>query len=901
MRSLFISLLFCIFFIFSYSSLNSQTNILSIEEYKLANGLTVYLAPNPYINNITGSVICRVGKKDDPPGSPGMTHCLEHMLFKGTTELGTSNWQEEKPHYDKLVGLYREIKTENAEIKKSLIRKQIDEESKLANKYIIKGELFDLIKNISTEFNGLTYFDYTTYFNTFSPNMLEKWAMLYSHRFENPIFRGFVTELDVLSQEYYVRSVENMNIYDHILREIFHQVPEAKLQESIKNISLSDLIDFYNQHYMANNMCVILSGNFKTEEVKPIIEKYFSKLKNGTLPEQRLAIKPDVSNKRIRNAYRDATKSKMVYYNTIPVQHPDFLKLRICVNMVANDRFGLLAEQVTKNKISSSTAIFFYSSDYGFTGFLARNTNFLKIPSAENIVKRQTEKLINGQFTDTLLESIKQTFILDYYTTIENSTGMSSLITELFAYGLNKDRLINYPSIINSITRSDITRVARENFLKKPVVLSSKKFTSRKKAKATNQHNYEIDSVSTFKSAFVNKFDSFITIPPPIKYVNFDTVIDTIVDGKVKISYSKNPVNDVFVMKFIFKPIHKVSLAINKELNIFNSIATPNRTKIQFAKAEGSMGCYQYWAYDRSINNYTLVVEGRDSNFTEIAKLYSELLSTPKLNEVDRKIVKRQKPWIIRWLYFGKSADSVSNTVKALTHSLAEVQYCGTKDHEQVIESLGKAIDFKALSAENNKETNDVIFSRRSWGTEILYQISGKSCSPSDKIKLQLINEYLRLKLTMACSSSNALRNSVNINVDYPKIDSGVPTFRLNATSYPSRVLELSFEPLRIVKQKMDSVVFELARVSLKNTLISELPQSRNTIDKVNLWKTDGYKADSTTNSFDIIDRLTYSEINSFYTEVFKNKPSRLQIFGLKREIGRKNYKKFIKEFEYFN
>ena len=73
----------------------------TVEQFVLDNGFTVYLNVDRTVPEVFGCVVVKAGSKDDPEGGSGMAHYMEHMLFKGTTELGTIDWAKEKPWIDK--------------------------------------------------------------------------------------------------------------------------------------------------------------------------------------------------------------------------------------------------------------------------------------------------------------------------------------------------------------------------------------------------------------------------------------------------------------------------------------------------------------------------------------------------------------------------------------------------------------------------------------------------------------------------------------------------------------------------------------------------------------------------------------------------------------------------------
>ena len=88
------------------TSFSYAQDALKVEKFVLDNGLTVILNEDPFAKDVYGAVIIKAGSKNDPADATGMAHYLEHLLFKGTNELGALNWELEKPIMDSIIFYY---------------------------------------------------------------------------------------------------------------------------------------------------------------------------------------------------------------------------------------------------------------------------------------------------------------------------------------------------------------------------------------------------------------------------------------------------------------------------------------------------------------------------------------------------------------------------------------------------------------------------------------------------------------------------------------------------------------------------------------------------------------------------------------------------------------------------
>ena len=89
----------------------------------------------------SAAVVVNGGAKLDEEHANGMAHYLEHMLFKGTTETGTTDFEKEKVHLDKIDSLYEVLGKTSVQEKREAIQIAINAEKKLAAEYAVANEL----------------------------------------------------------------------------------------------------------------------------------------------------------------------------------------------------------------------------------------------------------------------------------------------------------------------------------------------------------------------------------------------------------------------------------------------------------------------------------------------------------------------------------------------------------------------------------------------------------------------------------------------------------------------------------------------------------------------------------------------------------------------------------------
>ena len=255
---------------------------LSTHIYTLKNGLKVYLTVNPDEPRIQTYVAVRTGSRNDPAESTGLAHYLEHLMFKGTTRFGTKDYQQEKPLLDSIEAQYEIYGKTTDEAQRRAIYARIDSFSYEASKYAIANEYDKMMAGIgSTGSNAYTSTDVTCYQENIPCHALEPWAMVQSERFRNMVIRGFHTELEAVYEEFNMSLTNDFEKMNNALYAIlFPHHPYGTqttigTQQHLKNPSLRNVMQYYREWYVPNNVAICMSGDLDPDETVRIIEKYF--------------------------------------------------------------------------------------------------------------------------------------------------------------------------------------------------------------------------------------------------------------------------------------------------------------------------------------------------------------------------------------------------------------------------------------------------------------------------------------------------------------------------------------------------------------------------------------------------------------------------------------------------
>ena len=256
-----------------------------VERYVLDNGMTFLLLPRDS-SSVSFEVRVKVGSIDEHIGKTGLSHMLEHMMFKGTRTIGTIDYRKEKKLLDEMDSIAEKLKTATPQESKAMNEKMavlIKEASFLQ----IPGELdrlYTLAGGIGL--NASTSADLTSYHVSLPKGRIEFWAAIESERMRKPVFREFYTERDVVLKErsQSIDLSDEGTLFEKFLLHSFeaspYRYPVIGFRKDIEGLTTKDLQDYYFEHYIPRNMVVAIAGGFDPIETKKILARYFGKIPN---------------------------------------------------------------------------------------------------------------------------------------------------------------------------------------------------------------------------------------------------------------------------------------------------------------------------------------------------------------------------------------------------------------------------------------------------------------------------------------------------------------------------------------------------------------------------------------------------------------------------------------------
>lgn len=625
-----------------------QASSMLVLERKLENGLTVLLSPNSEEPRFYAEIITRAGSKHDPFSNTGLAHYLEHLLFKGTQNFGTTDFEKEKPLLDQVTELYEERSKESDQNRRNEIYEEINRISQSAAKLAIPNEMDRSYSDMGGKgINAHTWHEETVYKVDLPANRLEHWAKIESDRFANPVFRLFHTELETVYEEKN-RSIDNKDrlLNREVNKLLFKTHPygqQATLGtiEHLKNPSILAIENFYAQHYVPENMAICISGDIDPDACFSIIEKYFSNWENQeTLrPEPSWEEKPLQGREFVQVQYL-GEEQVLLAFRTAPRFHQDYPALRLIDMILDNAVAGLINLNLTEKQAVRSAGCFPQNyNDEGAHYFYGIPKDGQSMEEVEQLLLTQIAKVKNGEFEDWILPAVINDFKKTKKEDRESNAKRVELLRDSFLAFVDWKTMDQSIEELEKVTKEEIIRTARKYYGNDYVVGfridAQHQLPSIEKPKI-DPLKIDPDKESDFMKAVESL--GFEPFNPKFLVEGKDFSTEKITDG-VTLIHATNPLNDLFTMEVRMETgyDHESMLPYLKRM-LDRSGAGPlssEELKIEWYKLASDFN----FAVREHLSAFS--ISGLDENFITSLDLTHQLLTEPNLSEKTWEETKR--------------------------------------------------------------------------------------------------------------------------------------------------------------------------------------------------------------------------------------------------------------------
>jgi predicted Zn-dependent peptidase len=473
-------------FLFLLTTLAAAQDLASFEKRvtvkKLANGLTVLVCERPEAPVFSFYTHVDAGSVQDPMGKTGLAHMFEHMAFKGTDKIGTTNYPAEKAALENVEKIYAQYIEERDkpvgrdDQKVAELKKSWQDAVKEANQYVVEGGFDDVLERNGAEgVNASTNDDETNYFYSLPQNRLELWAYLESERFLHPVMREFYKERDVVIEERRLRTESNPigRLLEQFITAAYqahpYHRPTVGWMSDLNTFSATDAQAFFNEYYIPSNMVVTIVGDVKSSEAMPIIEKYFSRIPSHEKPDERTTVEPPQNSERRIVLHEMAQPLYIEGYHRPDYRSPDDAVYDSIADLMSEGRTSRLYRALVRDKKIASDAA-------GFTGFPGNKYPHLfafyaflmpghKPAEAEAAIHTEIERLKNEDISDEELKMIKTRAKANLIRGLADNSGLALQLGITQARYDDWRELFRQVDRIDKVSKADIRRVANQIFV----------------------------------------------------------------------------------------------------------------------------------------------------------------------------------------------------------------------------------------------------------------------------------------------------------------------------------------------------------------------------------------------------------------------------------------------------
>jgi predicted Zn-dependent peptidase len=447
----------------------------------LPNGLTVLLIQRPEAPVFSYFTLVDAGDANDPTGQSGIAHMFEHLAFKGTDEIGTTNWPAEKVALDKVEQTYAAY---DAELRKRVGRdpeklKQLggafNAALKDAQQYVIPNQFTQIAEeNGATGINASTGLDSTEYFWSMPANRLELWAYMESGRIGHPVPREFYKERDVVQEERRMRVDSNPigRMVEEFLATAYvahpYGRPNVGWESELSQITATEASAFHQAYYAPSNIVIAVAGDVKPETAMPVIEKYFSPIPDGPKPLPMTTVEPQQRAER-SVVIREATQPFYIEgYHRSDYLDPDDQAYDAITDILSNGRVSRMYRSLVRDQRIAAVA-------EGFSGFPGTKYPglfaFYAVPlpghtpqEMRTAIHKEIDRLKTQDVTDEELAMFRTRARADLLRSLGDNQGLAqSLATYQLRYG-DWRQLFRQLEKIDKVSKADIRRVSNKVF-----------------------------------------------------------------------------------------------------------------------------------------------------------------------------------------------------------------------------------------------------------------------------------------------------------------------------------------------------------------------------------------------------------------------------------------------------
>jgi len=929
--------------------LQAQDKPWDVKEITLSNGMQVWLNEDHARPVVFGAVVVKAGARDCP--GTGIAHYLEHMLFKGTTELGTTDYEAEKVWLDSIEVCYDRLAATADAAERKAIQQEINRLNIKAAEYALPNEFNLLTAEIGgTGLNAATAQDFTYYHNSFSPQFLDQWAELNSHRLLHPVFRLFQSELETVYEEKNRSADDPVEVaLDELGRQFAAGTPYAYdilgTTENLKNPRLGEMKAFYDKYYVGCNMGLILAGDFDAATVVPLLERTFGRIPHGEKPERAVITPPVIDGTpEIRIVAPYPVKIAVHAFNGPNSKSPDSPAFDLAVSLLTNNfSTGLLDSLYTSHKmlLAGAARVVDYR-EAGAWGFATGVLPFGSLSRSERLCQEQMDKVKRGEFSDSELESLKFEEIRQRLSRLEALDSRTRSMVFAMADGRSWKDYVAEIDVLRGLTRDDVVRVAEKYFTDNYIRFKKVAGIHRKDRIAKPGYDPIPPVNAGKKSDYARRVEAMPAEELSPRLLDFDKDVERVrINDHVTLYYKQLLSDDLFKFQVDFLEGEIDDRLLHYVAPYVNTLGTDSLSFQQLSRAWQQLGtCF---SADCGSLHFTLTLKGFDHHFASSlgllrhvtdrlepdAKHFRELR---KENRVARKVFQKSGTGTFTnavWnrVLFGENSeylcqmtdqelaqagkDALVERFRTLMDSDCALFYSGSLPKEEVVRAVREQLDLERCRRPLTRRVvyrleydsprvffYDVPKSRQTM--IITLQYPAAPVDGEEEACLEVLGDYVGGGMYSLMFQEVREFRSLAYST---QAGSGTPDpTHVGENSILFTVLgtqaDKSLQALQLVDSLLRVLPLDETRLdaSLRNTFSSinnDYPEARDVAEKIFDYENLGYSEDPNRVIVDNLGAVTPERLRRYYEEVVRKAPVSYIIIGDRKALPMDEIAKF--------
>ena len=624
--------------------------------YTLDNGLKVYMSVNKETPRLQTYIAVKVGSKNDPHETTGLSHYLEHLMFKGSENFGTSDYEAEKPLLDSIRALFEVYRTKTDPAERIALYHKIDSISYEASKIAIPNEYDKLMSIIGASgTNAFTSNDMTVYTEDIPSNEIDNWAKIEADRFRHPVIRGFHTELEAVYEEKNMSLTEDqekaMAAIDSVLftKHPYGLQTTLGTQEHLKNPSIINIENHRNNFYVPNNIAICVSGDFDPDTFVATIEKYFGDWEpNPDIKTLQYEEEAPITAPVEKNVYGLDAEFVMVGWRT--PGEKDFLRSEVgdlVSSILSNGKAGIAdLDLIQAQKVNSFFGFNYARPDYGEFLLFGYPRAGQSLEQVRDLMLEEIAKLRAGDFDDELIQATINNYKLSKMRQLERNGNRAMAFVNSFINEHNwKDDALQMKRL-EKVTKQQIVDWANEYLGANSHVTAYKRLGVDKNIdKIAAPAITPIETNRDKQSAFLKDIQQTEVKPIDPVFLDFSKDMKKGEISGLEFLYKKNELNDIATLFCTFDKGTQNDPRLDIAFRYLDYLGTPDRSAEQIKKELYNLACNERYSAGPLQSN--IGVTGLDENVGKAMAIVEDLIfnavaDTNILAEVKSDILKNR-------------------------------------------------------------------------------------------------------------------------------------------------------------------------------------------------------------------------------------------------------------------